>query len=350
MPGPTDVVLITGFLGSGKTTLLNHLIERYPADHRLMVLMNEFGEIGIDGHLIEGEDLELLEIHNGSVFCVCVKTDFIRGMVKIAREIRPDTLVIEATGVADPSDMKRDLALPVFNESFRLKEQICVIDAQHFVGAYAAFASVEKQIESATLFVINKVDLASPEMVSAIKAIVGRHHSQPIFLETRFARLPEKHSAGLFGFSDNNTARGRVLNGSASVEETIAELMGNPGDGMQPADDLHSVVYHWQGTDSGTLRQLGRALPEGILRAKGFVRLAHRWHLFSHVMTQTEILPVDIRDIPKAAAEKIVFIGDAAAIADLERMQRHYPIEIICQSASSSVVQILPELYRGKNR
>ena len=344
MPGPTEVVLITGFLGSGKTTLLNHLIELYPADHRLMVLMNEFGEIGIDGHLLEDEDLELLEIHNGSVFCACVKTDFIRGMDKIAREIGPDTLVIEATGVADPTDMKRDLALPVFNECFRLKEQICVIDARHFMDAYAAFTSVEKQIESATLFVINKVDLASSEMVSTIKATVGRHHPRPIFMETRFARLPEKQLACLFGFKDGDTDMGGVLNGTTSVEETIAELMGNPRDGMQPSDDLRSVVYHWQGTDSGTLRQLGTALPKGIVRAKGFVHFEKRWYLFSHVMTQTEIHPVDIRDIPMTATEKIVFIGDAAAIAALERLQRHYPIEIIRHSASSSVVQILPDL------
>ena len=99
----TDVFLITGFLGSGKTTFLNRIIDAFPTDRKLMILMNEFGEIGIDGTLVENDDVEMLEISKGSIFCVCVKTDFIKGLMNIVSTIRPEVLLIEATGVANTS-------------------------------------------------------------------------------------------------------------------------------------------------------------------------------------------------------------------------------------------------------
>ena len=76
MSATTAVYLITGFLGSGKTTLLNRVIQSFPKDRKLMILMNEFGDIGVDGQLIDDDDLAMLEISKGSIFCVCVKDRF----------------------------------------------------------------------------------------------------------------------------------------------------------------------------------------------------------------------------------------------------------------------------------
>ncbi|MGB3648812.1 MAG: GTP-binding protein, partial [Desulfobulbales bacterium] len=144
----TKVFLITGFLGSGKTTLLNRIIARFPKDKKLTILMNEFGEIGIDGTLVEGDDIDIMEISRGSIFCVCVKTDFIKGLYELNTKIKPDILLMESTGVANPSDLKRDLQLPIFNNRFQFKEQFCILDAVHFHDAFEAFASLEKQIAS----------------------------------------------------------------------------------------------------------------------------------------------------------------------------------------------------------
>ena len=114
----TRVYLITGFLGSGKTTFLNRIIERFPKNRKLTILMNEFGEIGIDGTLVEGDDIDMMEISRGSIFCVCVKTDFIKGLYELVTKVKPDVLIIESTGVANPSDLKRDLQLPIFGKRF----------------------------------------------------------------------------------------------------------------------------------------------------------------------------------------------------------------------------------------
>ena len=119
----THVYLITGFLGSGKTTLLNRIIKRFPKDKKLTLLVNEFGEVGVDGTLVAGDEIDMMEISKGSIFCVCVKTDFIKGLYELNSKVQPDVMLIESTGVANPSDLKKDLKLPIFNDRFRFMEQ-----------------------------------------------------------------------------------------------------------------------------------------------------------------------------------------------------------------------------------
>ena len=190
MSAETGVYLITGFLGSGKTTLLNRIIDRFPKDQKLTLLVNEFGEIGVDGTLVEGEDIDMMEISKGSIFCVCVKTDFIKGLYELNSKVKPDVLLIESTGVANPSDLKKDLTLPIFNDRFHFKEQFCVIDAVHFLDAYDVYASLEKQIASSTVFIINKIDLASSETIENTKNVVRQFHPEPSFFETTYADIP----------------------------------------------------------------------------------------------------------------------------------------------------------------
>ena len=115
----------------------------------MTLLVNEFGEIGVDGTLVEGDDIDMMEISKGSIFCVCVKTDFIKGLYELNTKVQPDVLLIESTGVANPSDLKRDLKLPIFNARFDFTEQFCVIDAEHFIDAYDVYATLEKQIADA---------------------------------------------------------------------------------------------------------------------------------------------------------------------------------------------------------
>ena len=132
MSNITGVYLITGFLGSGKTTLLNRIIQRFPQNQKLTLLVNEFGEVGVDGTLVEGDDIDMMEISKGSIFCVCVKTDFIKGLYELSTTVQPDVLLIESTGVTNPSDLKKDLMLPIFSNRFQFSEQFCIVDAAHF--------------------------------------------------------------------------------------------------------------------------------------------------------------------------------------------------------------------------
>ncbi|PKM48674.1 MAG: GTP-binding protein, partial [Firmicutes bacterium HGW-Firmicutes-6] len=97
------LILLTGFLGAGKTTMLKKLLIEYEG-RKIGVLMNEFGETGIDGQLIKNEDFDLIELNNGSVFCVCLKENFIKGLAEFLHH-QLEIVFVESSGVADPSNM-----------------------------------------------------------------------------------------------------------------------------------------------------------------------------------------------------------------------------------------------------
>ncbi|MBA4392936.1 MAG: hypothetical protein C0407_05235 [Desulfobacca sp.] len=322
----TKVFLITGFLGSGKTTFLNRIIKTFPKDRKLMILMNEFGEIGIDGTLIEGEDLDIMEISKGSIFCVCVKTDFIKGLNQIAKDIQPDILLIESTGVANPSDLKRDLTLPFFMERFRFVEQFCVIDAVHFSEEYEVFSSVEKQIASSTVFIINKVDLAGPSQVLAVKELVGRHHPHPIFFETTYADFPferfffEEAKAG--EGPEGSSEKGFLSN--EDLEAAIDQLLDDPNREVTPPDRLLSSVYLWQG-DVESFKGFTEKIPKGVVRAKGFVGQSGKAHLFSWVLGQKSLDPKPLPPERLFLLNRLVFIAPPEVMPQLEALQEDFP-------------------------
>jgi G3E family GTPase len=324
MSAETGVYLITGFLGSGKTTLLNRIIDRFPKDQKLTLLVNEFGEIGVDGTLVEGEDIDMMEISKGSIFCVCVKTDFIKGLYELNSKVKPDILLIESTGVANPSDLKRDLTLPIFNDRFHLKEQFCVIDAVHFLGAYEVYASLEKQIASSTVFIINKTDLASSETIENTKKVVRQFHPEPSFFETTYADIPLE---SFFEFTNpastipetpqlENTNTKLLSN--EELEQFIDDLLDNPDLEITPPDALMSITYQWKGDNLGQISAMAKALPSSIVRAKGFVEGNNHMYLFNYVMgTWT----VEETTVPKNRIQHrdiVVFIGPPESMEGIE--------------------------------
>jgi G3E family GTPase len=321
----TRVYLITGFLGSGKTTLLNRIIKRFPKDKKLTILMNEFGEIGIDGTLIEGEDIDMLEISRGSIFCVCVKTDFIKGLYELKDKVKPDVLLIESTGVANPSDLKRDLKLPIFNDRFQFMEQFCLVDAAHFLDAYEAYASIEKQIASSSVFVINKTDLASSEKVKEVKALIRRFHPEPIFYETTFADIPFER----FFFEDaplsapERAEMGtRPVMSSEELEKYIDELLDSPDLEITPPDRLVSVTYQWRGNDLEEVKSMAQRLPKAVLRAKGFVEEKGVTYLFSYVMGDWTVEPSQIPKDRIHHKNVLVFIAPPESMEGIEQASK----------------------------
>lgn len=283
MDGRIDVFVITGFLGSGKTTFLNGIIDQFPKELKLMILMNEFGEIGIDGTLIQHDDLDVLEISKGSIFCACVKTDFIKGLFEISQKIRPDVLIIESTGVANPTDLKKDLSLPVFSGCYELKEQFCIIDSANFLDQFGVFASVENQISSSTRFIINKIDLASRETIEEIKKLVGKYHPYPVFLETAFAAVDiselvsdsVKKPPGLFGEAG--------ISGD-QLDRYVEELLSDPEASLSPPDILMSATFLCNDASLQSLEELSKNLPAEVVRGKGFIKPGEKVFLYSYVM------------------------------------------------------------------
>jgi len=181
-------ILLTGFLGAGKTTLLNHLIEHYKSK-RTVLLINEFGKVGIDGELLVEGNYEKIELNKGSLFCICVRTDFIFEVEKIATQIKPDLFIIEATGLADTSEMEKMLSLPNLKNHLRLKSCICLIDCQNFLKIKDILRAPITQIQSADLVLLNKIDLVEKEQIEQVENAVRSLASDVPIIRSQFAEF-----------------------------------------------------------------------------------------------------------------------------------------------------------------
>jgi G3E family GTPase len=321
----TRVYLITGFLGSGKTTFLNRIIDKFPKNRKLTILMNEFGEIGVDGTLVKGEDIDMMEISKGSIFCVCVKTDFIKGLYELSEKVRPDVLLIESTGVANPTDLKRDLELPIFNDRFQFQEQFCLIDAQHFLDAYGAYASVEKQIASSTLFIINKVDLASPERIEESKKLIRELHPDPAFYEAVYADIPferfffPEEMMGTEAAVETGKRKDLPPMTDGEMDKFLDDLLDNPDLELTPPDRLVSATYQWSGGELREVAYMAGNLPSSLIRAKGFVEEKGKIYLFSYVMGDWSLVELDMPKERVLHKNVVVFIGSPDTMDDVDR-------------------------------
>jgi len=316
MSQKTRVYLITGFLGAGKTTFLNRIIKKFPKDKKLTVLMNEFGEIGIDGTLIEGEDIDMMEISRGSIFCVCVKTDFIKGLYELGANVKPDVLLIESTGVANPSDLKRDLKLPVFNDRYQFEDQFCVIDCGHFLDAFEVYASLEKQIASSTVFILNKTDIAPRETIEAVKEVVREFHPAPRFFETTYSDIPLEEFLQVQPEGREAGAQIAPLQRltEEELDKVVDDLLASPDVEITPPDRLISATYRWQGADIAQVRDMAGRLPAGVVRAKGFVEEDGVVYLFSYVMGDWTVEKSDAPRERIHATNVVVFIAPPEAM------------------------------------
>ena len=329
MARPIDILLITGFLGSGKTTFLNALIEQFPRDRRIAILMNEFGEIGIDGTLVCGDGYELIEISRGSIFCICVKTDYIKAMHRLAHVLKPELLVVETTGVANPADMARDLQLDIFKGRFNLLDGVCIVDPTTILDLFDIYTSIEKQIAAARLFVINKMDLASGEMVERAKALILLHNPAARFFEARYGRLPIRDLwpvAWRTGAADRSGGEWAEDNGDLDLDGVLRQMFSDVSRELAPPDPLVSEVLVWNGSGTVDFSEMAADIPECVLRCKGIVRFGPAFRLFNYTLGR-----VSLDDLPHPMAKddlvnRIVAIYPHRGAAAVDEFVKRHPV------------------------
>lgn len=153
--------IISGFLGSGKTTFLKRIIEQVSAEQKIGIIQNEFSPANIDGAELKqsGKDFQLLEINNGSVFCVCLLGDFTRSLEKFIDEHQPDLVLLEASGLSDTTSISEVISAGSLSEKIYLASNWCIVDAQNFSRVGIMKQRVTHQLRMADLVVINKCDL-----------------------------------------------------------------------------------------------------------------------------------------------------------------------------------------------
>ena len=169
------VTVITGYLGSGKTTLLNHILSGQQG-RKVAVIVNEFGEVGIDGQLIvQNDDEQLIEFNNGCLCCT-VRGDLIETITKLQeRAGELDAILIETTGLADPAPVASTFFISEeIRASTRLDSFVTVVDAINLEKNLEQSVEAQEQVAFADIVLINKVDLASEEALLRIERTVRR--------------------------------------------------------------------------------------------------------------------------------------------------------------------------------
>src|SRR5580704_3452537 len=152
------IVLVAGFLGAGKTTVVNHLLA-HAEGRRIAAVVNDFGAINIDAELIEGASAGVVSLSNGCI-CCSLESDLLRTLATLLRrDPRPELIVIETSGVADPAEIVRNLMDPVIWREAPLETVLCVVDATMPV-AKLDDALLRSQIRAADVLALSKVDLA----------------------------------------------------------------------------------------------------------------------------------------------------------------------------------------------
>ena len=193
------VTVIAGFLGSGKTSLLNHILANQQR-LKIGVIVNEIGEIGIDGELIVAADDETVELSNGCI-CCSLNNDLADAVGRVLdRDHRIDYLVVECTGLADPLPIVLTFMRPELRDRVRADSIVAIADAANFSLDLFASKAAENQLRYADTILLNKCDLASGERLSSIEGKIRTIKEGARILRTARCRapLPLILSVGLF--------------------------------------------------------------------------------------------------------------------------------------------------------
>jgi G3E family GTPase len=187
---PIPVTVLTGYLGAGKTTLLNRILSE-PHGKRYAVIVNEFGEIGIDNDLIVESDEEIYEMNNGCVCCT-VRGDLIRVVEGLMRRPgRFDAIIVETTGLADPVPVAQTFFMDDdVRAKTRLDAVVALVDARHLPARLKDSREAEDQIAFADVVLLNKTDLVTPEELESIERTVRAINPSARIHRTERAAVP----------------------------------------------------------------------------------------------------------------------------------------------------------------
>ncbi|QDL08372.1 GTP-binding protein [Brasilonema octagenarum UFV-E1] len=258
------VTVLTGYLGAGKTTLLNRILT-HEHGKKVAVIVNEFGEVGIDNQLVIDTDEEIFEMNNGCICCT-VRGDLIRIIGNLMkRRHKFDHLVIETTGLADPAPVIQTFFMDEdMREQLELDAVVTVVDAKHIWQHWDA-DEAQEQIAFADVILLNKTDLVPPEQLDELEKRIRGMNAMAKIYRTRESEVSMDALLGVKAFDLN-----RAL-------EIDPEFLGE--DAHQHDETVFSVALVAEGALNGDklndwMGELLRTQGPDIFRMKGILNIA----------------------------------------------------------------------------
>jgi len=259
------VTVLTGYLGAGKTTLLNRILTE-EHNQRIAVIVNEFGEVGIDHQLVMNADEEILEMNNGCICCT-VRGDLIRMLGDLlGRREKFDHLVIETTGLADPAPVIQSFFVDeVMLQKTQLDAVVTVVDAKH-IGKHWDSSEAQEQIAFADVILLNKADLVSSEQIEALTEKVRSLNAIAQIYPTQNCELSLEALLGVQAFDLKNALSidPQFLDEDAHEHDQSVSSIAIQQSGSIDSDKLNRWLY-----------QLVQAQGKDIFRMKGILDVDH---------------------------------------------------------------------------
>ncbi len=314
------VTIISGFLGSGKTTLLNHILKNQ-VGIKTAVLVNEFGEIGIDNELIIEGSEDMIELNNGCI-CCSINGELLNTVSKVLeRAERLDYLIVETTGLADPLPVAMTFAAGDLREKVRLDSIITVIDGENFDFEINNTSVAYSQILYGDILLLNKSDLANEKQLKKIEGFINTIKKEPRILRSTNSdvALHTIMSVGLF-----ETDTFEFEKNKKNVEQNSHDHSSHSHDHSSHSHDhsshSHDLINNIEGFTSVSyetfepfsLRKfqyfLDNQISQNVFRAKGILWFmeSERKHIF-HLSGKR--FSLDDEEWTKEKSNKIVLIG-----------------------------------------
>jgi G3E family GTPase len=304
-----STTVLTGFLGAGKTTLLNHILSARDGQ-QIGVIVNEFGDVGIDGQLVIGAEEQVLEINNGCICCT-VRGDLTRAVgALLERRHNLDHIIIETTGLADPAPVVQSFML---DETLRLRTEldaiVTVVDARH-VRTQLHNEQAREQVAFADMVLINKIDLATEQEVEALVDVVRSLNPLAKIQRSRECDVDLRNVLGIRAFDLRNALRldPQLLTDSTHEHDSDISCVSICEDGAIDA----ALFNRW-------INELVQSIGKDLLRTKGIVDISGeaRRLVFHGVHMTLDGRPGKAWGPTERRTSQLVFIGrnlDAPAL------------------------------------
>ena len=296
---PVPILLVAGFLGAGKTTVVNHILA-HAEGRRIAAVVNDFGAINIDAELIAGAGDGVVSLTNGCI-CCSLEGDLLRTLAAILRrEPRPDCIVIETSGVADPTDIVRNLMDPVIWQEAPLETVLCVVDATTPV-AKLDDALLRAQLRAVDIVVLSRTDLADAAVRERMRDAVRAVRPTTVVVDAPHGQVP---AALLFPEHPDHAPVARDTRPRRPASDRF-ETMSWTSDRPVSLPRLQAAI--------------GRLAPK-LARAKGLFEPAGqpgRQFVFQFAGGRATLAP-SVTKAPGPPRARIVFVAEIGALSSAE--------------------------------
>ncbi len=321
------VDVVYGFLGSGKTTFIQNILKRWGAQEKILVLVNEFGDVGIDGQLLQDRNGHVVEMPSGCICCT-LQTDFRTQMLDICQKIQPQRLVIEPTGVATIIQIQNIIQAEMFQETIQKIHNIFIADAQTLMDLYKSNRHfVETQIQNAHLGLLNKCDLVDKKKAELANSAINSINPYITVLRSEYGKVDwAEYRAALAAHGDTiyqaETSGAGLLPEYDSDHASENHLHFHPEQdtlGYESMGKVYSdVVFNKSKLENFFLALQRHELGENIVRAKGIFNLEK-----GALLLELSSGEISTQPVQKSLQSKISIIGRSLYQEDINsRLQQ----------------------------